>query len=120
MQGVEGSPYAIAYFGFAYYQENQEALRAIPIEGIEPNEETGASGLYPLSRPLFIYSAPSIMQEKPQVAAFINYYLLNANSQLGTASDQIGYIPTNEYIARLSALYFYAGINADPATFMGM
>jgi hypothetical protein len=54
------------------------------------------------------------------VAAFINYYLLNANSQLGTASDQIGYIPTNEYIARLSALYFYAGINADPATFMGM
>lgn len=107
--GVESSPYAIGYFGFAYYQENQEALRAIPIEGVEPNEQTGSSGEYPLSRPLFIYSAPSIMQEKPQVAAFVNYYLQNVNSQLGTASDQIGYIPTNEYIQRSSALSWLAG-----------
>ena len=107
--GVESSPYAVAYFGFAYYQENQEALRAIPIEGVEPNQETGASGEYPLSRPLFIYSAPSIMQEKPQVAEFINYYLQNVNAQLGTAPDQIGYIPTNESIQRTSALFWQAG-----------
>ncbi|GAB5492503.1 MAG: hypothetical protein Phog2KO_27180 [Phototrophicaceae bacterium] len=120
VQGVEGSPYAIAYFGFAYYQENQELLRAIPIEGVEPNEETGATGEYALSRPLFIYSSPNIMQEKPQVASFINYYLNNVNAQLGTASDQIGYIPTTDYIARRNALLFYAGLNADPATFMGM
>src|SRR5690606_23199794 len=59
VQGVESSPYTIAYFGFAYYQENQDLLRAIPIEGVEPNEETGATGVYPLSRPLFIYSASS-------------------------------------------------------------
>ncbi len=120
VQGVESSPYTIAYFGFAYYQENQDLLRAIPIEGVEPNEETGATGVYPLSRPLFIYSAPSIMQEKPQVADFINYYLNNVNAQLGTASDQIGYIATTDYIARRNALLFYAGIGADPATFMGM
>jgi phosphate transport system substrate-binding protein len=120
VQGVTGSPYAIAYFGFAYFQENQGALRALTIEGVEPNEETGTTGEYPLSRPLFIYSAPSIMQEKAQVAAFINYYLANVNAQLGAASDQIGYIPTNDYIGRLNALFFYAGINADPASFMGM
>ncbi len=109
VQGVLGSPYAIAYFGFAYYQENQDTLRAVPVEGVEPNEETGTSGLYPMSRPLFIYSAPSIMQEKPQVAAFINYYLQNVNAQLGTGSDQIGYIPTNEYIQRQNALLLLAG-----------
>lgn len=109
VQGVVGSPYAIAYFGFAYYQENLDTLRAIPVEGVEPNEETGTSGEYPMSRPLFIYSAPSIMQEKPQVAAFINYYLQNVNAQLGTGSDQIGYIPTNEYIQRQNALFWLAG-----------
>lgn len=114
VQGVEGSPYAIAYFGFAYYQENQELLRAIPVEGVEPNEQTGTTGEYPLSRPLFIYSAPSIMQEKAQVTAFINYYLQGANAQLGTSSDQIGYIPTNDYVARQNALYFYAGTNTVP------
>ncbi len=93
VQGILGSPYAIGYFGFAYYQENLDTLRAVPIEGIEPNEETGASGEYPLSRPLFIYTTAAIMQEKPQVAAFVNFYITNVQDQLGTAADQIGYIP---------------------------
>lgn len=109
--GVESSPYAIGYFGYAYYQENDERLRVVPIDGVVPTEETGTTGEYPLSRPLFIYSAPTIMQEKPQVAAFINYYLQNVNAQLGTSHDQIGYIPTNEYIQRASALFWLAGTN---------
>lgn len=111
VQGVIGSPYAIGYFGFAYYQENLDSLRAVNIEGVEPNEETGSTGEYPLSRPLFVYTAPGIFQAKPQVASFINYYLQNANSQLGTGSDQIGYIPTNEYIQRLNAATFLAATN---------
>lgn len=105
VQGVLGSPFSIAYFGFAYFQENKEALKLLMIEGVVPNEDTGASGEYPLSRPLFIYSAPNIMQEKPQVADFINYYLQNVNAQLGAASDQIGYIPTPpRSVGRLNAL----------------
>lgn len=108
--GVEGSPYAIGFFGFAYYQADQERMRAVLVNGVEPNEQTGSSGEYPLSRPLFIFSAPSIMQAKPQVAAFINYYLQGANTQLGTGSDQIGYIPTNKYIQRLSAALYLAGL----------
>src|SRR5690606_9874661 len=109
VQGIVGSPYAIGYFGYAYYQENLNTLRAVPVEGIEPNEQTGASGEYPLSRPLFIYSAPTIMQEKPQVTTFINYYLQGANAQLGTAADQIGYIPVPEATQRLNALLWLAG-----------
>jgi phosphate binding protein len=107
--GVESSPYAIGYFGFAYYQENADRLKPVAIEGVVPSEETGTTGEYPLSRPLFIYSAPSIMQEKPQVAAFINYYLQNVNAQLGAAPGQIGYIPTNQYIQRADALAWLAG-----------
>jgi phosphate transport system substrate-binding protein len=103
VQGVEGSPFAIGYFGYAYFQENQDKLKAIAIEGVIPSEATGASGAYPLSRPLFIYSAASVLQAKPQVAAFVNYYLQNANAQLGAGSDQIGYIPTPIYVQRLNA-----------------
>lgn len=106
--GVEGSPYAIAYFGFAYYQENQDKLKALSVEGVEPNETTGASGEYPLSRPLFIYSAPSILQAKPQVATFVNYYLLGANAQLGTSAEQIGYIPTPSFVQNRNALFLLA------------
>ncbi|MBC8100225.1 MAG: phosphate ABC transporter substrate-binding protein PstS family protein [Armatimonadetes bacterium] len=108
VQGVTGSPYAIGYFGFAYYQENQDTLRAVAIEGVEPNAMTGQSGEYPLSRPLYIYSATEYISAKPQVAAFINYYLTNAAAQLGAGADQIGYIPVNEYIARFNALKLIA------------
>jgi len=106
--GVEASPFAIGYFGYAYYQADIDRLRAVAVEGVEPNETTGASGEYPLSRPLLIYSAPSIMEAKPQVAAFINYYLQNANSQLGPDANQIGYIPTNKYVQRLNTVLFLA------------
>lgn len=113
VQGVIGSPYAIGFFGFAYYQENLNTLRALAIDGVEPNEETGASGEYPLSRPLFIYSDPTIMQEKPQVAAFINYYINNVNAQLGTAADQIGYIPVPEVVTRLNGWLWLAATNTS-------
>src|SRR5688500_6765046 len=49
VQGVEGSPYAIGYFGYAYYQENQGSLKALSINGVEPNAETAESGEYPIS-----------------------------------------------------------------------
>ena len=104
VQGVEGSPYAIGYFGYAYYQENQDLLRAVAIEGVVPSEETGSSGTYPLSRPLFIYSDATIMQEKPQVGAFINYYISNVADQLGPDEGQIGYIPVPENVKNLNSL----------------
>jgi phosphate binding protein len=56
VQGILGSQYAIGYFGYAYYQENQNVLRTVAIEGVAPTAETAESGEYPLSRPLYIYS----------------------------------------------------------------
>jgi phosphate transport system substrate-binding protein len=91
--GVEGSEYAIGYFGFAYYLENQDKLRALSIDGVAPTAETAESNEYSLSRPLFIYTAPSVLAEKPQVAAFINYLLTNVNNELGTDEGKIGYFP---------------------------
>jgi len=92
VQGVEGSPYAIGYFGFAYYQENQDRLTALSISGVAPTAESAEAGDYPLARPLFIYSDASIMQSKPQVAAFINYYLTYVNDEI----LDIGYFPASD------------------------
>ena len=92
VQGVEGSPYAIGYFGYAYYQENQGALKPLSVNGIEPNAETAESGEYPISRPLFIYSDAAIMQEKPQVASFIYFYITNVTDEI----LDVGYFPVSE------------------------
>ncbi len=91
VQGVAGSPYGIGYFGFAYYQHNMDKVRAIRIDGVAPTAETAESGEYPLSRPLFIYSAASIMRAKPQVAAFINFYLTHVNEEI----EDVGYFPAS-------------------------
>lgn len=92
VQGVLGSPYAIGYFGFAYYNENADTLKALSINGVVPNEVTAESNDYPLSRPLFIYSDATIMREKPQVSAFINFYLTFVNEEI----IDVGYFPASQ------------------------
>ncbi len=91
VQGVEGSPYAIGFFGFAYYQENADKLTVLSVDGIAPTAETAEDNSYPISRPLFIYSDAKIMQEKPQVAAFVYFYLANVNNEI----LEVGYFPAS-------------------------
>jgi phosphate binding protein len=92
VQGVEGSPYAIGYFGFAYAQENIDRIRPLSIEGVTPDFETAESNEYPLSRPLFIYSDAGVMKAKPQVAEFINYYLTSVEDLI----LNVGYFPASQ------------------------
>jgi phosphate transport system substrate-binding protein len=91
VQGVLGSPYAVGFFGYAYYAENADTLKVLSLNGVEPNEETVQSFVYPLARPLFMYSTADIMAEKPQVAAFINYYLTIVNDEI----EGVGYFPAS-------------------------
>jgi phosphate transport system substrate-binding protein len=92
VQGVQGSPYAIGYFGYAYYQENASSLKALSVNGVAPTAETAEAGEYPISRPLFIYSSTEILQEKPQVAAFIYFYITNVADEI----LDVGYFPVSE------------------------
>ncbi|MBZ0283750.1 MAG: phosphate ABC transporter substrate-binding protein PstS family protein [Anaerolineae bacterium] len=108
VQGVEGSQYAIGYFGYAYYLPNSDKLRAVNVEGVTPSAATAESNEYPLSRPLFIYTTASLLVEKPQVAAFTNYYLSNVNAQLGTEDGQIGYFPVSSDSLNLDKLEWLA------------
>jgi phosphate transport system substrate-binding protein len=91
VQGVEGSPYAVGFFGYAYYEENKDKLNVLSIEGVTPTFATVEDGSYPLSRPLFLYSTAKIMQEKPQVAAFINYYMTYVDEEIAA----VGYFPAS-------------------------
>ncbi len=92
VQGITGSPYAIGFFGYAYYDENRDSLNILSIDGIEANEETTDDGSYPLARPLYIYSDAGIMAEKPPVNAFINFYLTHVNDEV----IDVGYFPASE------------------------
>lgn len=92
VQGVVGDPFAIGYFGYAYYLENDDVLKIIDVEGIEPTVESAEDGSYPLARPLYIYSDSGIMQAKPQVADFINFYLTYVNEEI----VDVGYFPASE------------------------
>ena len=93
VQGVSGSKYAMGFFGYAYYSENQSKLKVAPIDGgngaVIPTPETINNGSYtPLSRPIFIYVNPE-STKRNEVDVFVEFYLENS-SQL---SSEVGYIP---------------------------
>ncbi len=89
VRGVSDDIYAIGYFGFAYYVENKATISVLSINGIAATAANVDNATYPLARPLFIYSDAKIMNDKPQVAAFILYYLTYAPEAL----KKVGYFP---------------------------
>lgn len=92
VQGVLGSPYAIGYFGYAYFNDQADHLNALSIDDVAPTFETAEDGTYALSRPLFIYSDAGVIAEKPQVGAYINFFLTRVNEVIG----EVGYFPAND------------------------
>ncbi|WP_174613820.1 PstS family phosphate ABC transporter substrate-binding protein [Virgibacillus ihumii] len=93
VQGVTGSKHGIGYFGYAYYAENKDQLRAIPIvnsdgKPVLPTMETIQSGEYnPFSRPLFIYVKNDALKNE-MVYNFMEYTLKNA----GEMAEAVGYV----------------------------
>ena len=84
---------AIGYFGYAFFAENSDVLSAVAVDAgdgpVAPGDDSVNEGTYPIARPLFMYTAPSVIAEKPQVAEFIAYYLNNVNSLI----SEVGYFP---------------------------
>jgi phosphate transport system permease protein len=89
-QGIAADPNGVGFFGYAYYQKNQDQLKPLSINGIAPSAAAAENGSYPLARPLYIYTSADVLKEKPQVAAFVNYYLTRAEE----AATAAGYFPT--------------------------
>jgi phosphate transport system substrate-binding protein len=82
VEAVAGDPGALGYFGFTYFEENEDSLKALEVDGgegcVAPSVETARDGSYaPLSRPLFIYVKNESLQ-RPEVEGFVRYFLENS------------------------------------------
>jgi phosphate transport system substrate-binding protein len=96
VQGVSGDPNALGYFGFSYYETNQDSLKALAVDGVEPNTESIRTGEYPLSRPLFIYVSTQALEENKAVKPFVNFYLDNLKAFV----EQARYVTLPESLAQ--------------------
>jgi len=97
VQGVSGTEGATGYFGYTYYEENQDSLKALAIDDgegcVEPSAETASDGTYtPLSRPLFIYVNSAEYGDNEAVKAYVDYYIGN----LAEIAEIAQYIPLND------------------------
>ena len=110
VQGVARDVNSLGYFGFAYYVENQDKLKAVPIVNekgrpVTPSMEAVEQGNYsPLSRPIFIYvSAKSL--EKPEVKEFVEYYLKHG----GKLAREVKYVPLPDSAYRMALEHVQKG-----------
>ncbi len=85
VQGVSSDELALAFLPFAYYEENQDKLKLIPVDddrgagAVLPSPDTIRTGTYqPLSRPVFIYVSTAAT-ERPEVQQFVDFYLAQAD-----------------------------------------
>ena len=95
VQGVSRDVNAIGYFGFAYYVENKDKLKSVPIiekagkPAVEPSMENVIKGTYqPLARPIFIYVSTKSLA-KPEVKEFVEYYMKHGEK----LSREVKYVP---------------------------
>jgi phosphate transport system substrate-binding protein len=96
VQAVAGDPGAMGYFGYTYYEQNSDTLKALEVDAgqgcVAPSVETARDGTYtPLSRPLFIYVNNEAIT-RPEVSGFVEYFLTNS---IQLAEDAL-FIPVPE------------------------
>jgi phosphate transport system substrate-binding protein len=98
--GVQGAKGGMGYFGYSYFKENEDKVKALEIDGgngcVAPSAETAQDGSYYLSRPLFVYPSDKALQNET-VDEFLRFYLDNINA----VAEQVGFIPmTDEQLTK--------------------
>jgi phosphate transport system substrate-binding protein len=96
VQAVQGSPGAMGYLGYTYYEQNTDTLKALEIDNgggcVAPSPETVQDGSYvPLGRQLYIYPSAEAL-ERPEVEAFVSFYIENIDQIV----DAAGFIGLND------------------------
>jgi phosphate transport system substrate-binding protein len=98
--GVSGDKYSLGYFGLAYYEENKQRLKLLPVDSgdgncVTPTAATVRDNTYkPLSRPLYIYVRKSSLA-RPEVRSFVQFYL----EHVGDLLQSVGYVPVSDEVA---------------------
>lgn len=96
VQGIKNDKFSLGFFGLAYYEENMDILKLLPVDDghgpVLPSIETVKNGTYtPLSRPLFIYVNNASIA-KPEAVEFIRFYLKETQK----LSKEVGYVPLDD------------------------
>lgn len=97
VEGVANSEGGLGYFGFTYFEENADKLKALEVDSgdgcVAPSAETAQSGEYsPLARPLFIYVANKAYTDEPAVQEYVDFYIEN----LTDIAEAAEFIPLND------------------------
>ncbi len=110
VEGVAKEVYALGYFGLAYYEENKDRLKALPVDGgsgcIYPTVDNVSTFRYPLSRPLFIYVNAEDFEKRPEVREFVIFYLKHA----AEAAKAVGYVPFPPQYYEAAVALLQAGV----------
>ena len=98
VQGVSGDQNSLGYFGYAYYVENKDKVKVVPIDSgsgpVSPDDSTITSNAYtPLSRPLYIYVNTASLQRE-EVRAFVEFYMVNGEVLV----HEVGYTPLDAQV----------------------
>ena len=108
VEGIAGSPSSLGWVGYAFFVQNQDVVRAIPVaegtgtECVSPDEGTISGGEYPLQRSLYIYVNAGKAAESEALTAFVDFYMTSTSLQ--DAVSQVGYVtlPTDRQEASAS------------------
>jgi len=121
VQGISSDELALGFLPFAYYAENQQRLKLVPVDNkkaedgdgpIAPSLETIRTGKYqPLARPLFIYVSDKALA-RPEIQRFMDFYIANA----GKLAEEVGYVELGGEGYRLVGEHFKA---RRPGTIFG-
>src|SRR5215207_5498978 len=103
VQGVAGEDGGLGYFGFSYYEQNQDKLSLVGVDSgdgcIKPSKESIADGSYkPLSRPLFMYPSAKALK-RPEVQAFMDFVVAQA-PQIAEAAKIVPLTPKQTALAK--------------------
>jgi phosphate transport system substrate-binding protein len=98
IEGLAGTPFSLGWVGFSFYEQNQDVVQAVAVDGgdgcVEPTADTISSGEYPLARTLYIYVNKAKAAEKAALSAFVDFYLTDTG--LVDATELVGYVVLHE------------------------
>ncbi|MDP6549285.1 MAG: PstS family phosphate ABC transporter substrate-binding protein [Dehalococcoidia bacterium] len=110
VQGISGDKNSLGFFGYAYYTENIDRLKAVGIDGgagcVGPSDESIGDGTYsPLSRPLFLYVRKEA-GDQPYIKEFVRFFMSEEGRELAT---EVGYIAYPDRVYELALARFENG-----------
>ena len=74
VQKLQANPNALGIFGFSSIEQNANAIKDVPIDGVKASYESIADRSYKVARPLFVYAKKQHIGTIPGMAEFIAEY----------------------------------------------